>query len=110
MIRLAAFHRVLNLTKDPGILHGTASNQDTIGSGLPPTSQAVLDRRNISVARNRNFHSVFDLLNKIPIRETLVALLSRAAVDLDMFNPALLGHFRNIDDIYGRIGKAGAKL
>src|SRR5687768_5328383 len=101
---------VRELAEDPGILHCSASDQDTVRSRLAPSLQAVLDRRNVAVTGNRNRHGLLDLFDEIPIRKALVTLVTRASVDLNVLDAALLGHLRNLDDIDRRFGKSRPEL
>src|SRR6185503_18311584 len=74
------------------------------------TAQTVIDRGNIAVSRNRNRYRILDGLNVVPICKAFVALLTRAAVDLDVLDAALLGHLSDVDDVYRRVGITGTHL
>src|SRR6185369_16604346 len=110
LVRLAAVQHIVELPKDPRILHCTAADQNTVDSRLPPTSHSILDRCDVAVARYWNTDSVFYSLDQVPIRHPLVALLAGAAVDLNMLDAALLGHLCHVDDVDRRVRVAGPQL
>ena len=107
---LPAVHSIFNLPKNPRIRHRSPTDQDAIASGFPKTIERLLDRGDVAAAGNGHLHHFLDLLHQIPIRQSAIALLLRAAVQGNMFSPATFGQLRGLDCIDRVIVKAGANL
>ena len=90
-----------NLAEDPGVRRCGAADHDGIASCFGDHANGILWRANVTIADNRDAHSLFHIVDYAPIRCAAIALHASARMNGDCFDASLFGHTRyvNCDDI-----------